>query len=101
HGVRRDHGRRQYFPDRQFDPGLRRHVPERRSVQAADQGPVRARSGWMARQRQGFLGSTMASHPPERIAGFSLIEVLVAAAVLSIGLLALVSLQASLIRSSS
>jgi prepilin-type N-terminal cleavage/methylation domain-containing protein len=33
--------------------------------------------------------------------GFSLIEVLVAAAVLSVGLLALVSLQASLIRSSS
>src|SRR5262245_51829528 len=33
--------------------------------------------------------------------GFSLIEVLVAAAVLSVGLLALISLQASLIRSSS
>jgi type IV pilus modification protein PilV len=38
---------------------------------------------------------------PTSYRGFSLIEILVAAAVLSVGLLALVSLQASLIRSSS
>jgi type IV pilus modification protein PilV len=42
-----------------------------------------------------------AFHQRDRQHGFSLIEVLIAAAVLSIGLLALVSLQASLIRSSS
>ena len=39
--------------------------------------------------------------PPARVRGFSLIEVLVAAAILSVGLLALGSLQVSLVRSSA
>ena len=48
-----------------------------------------------------FLPASPPAHAWRRAAGFSLIEVLVAAAVLSIGLLALASLQVSLVRTSA